>query len=677
MDSGRIPPGDSFEPDFDVCAGLNAKQVLWIMDELFRLEMSFLDGYPLSQNIYTSLHVFRLLDPENRQPYYFHFEGPSAQGETTVEQQLVHSVLRAYCIAVIKCVLCTLNLIQTYTYYEEEDFVTYLFGRELLPKLSPVSATRMLIDAADWLETAELDQEARDAFRLRLMAREELLNSMTSMDEGADEWDKFKGKIEAIRQSHNITTTVPDAFSDKIQRQLATSTPPRPMPQLSWNQACEKWTQLCDDVLATRALTSFRIRQSPHCLQRATWAFAYRQPPPSTYARAMMQEILTAGECVAGEVSHFDLLLTDVRDLVLAGDPLADPASFQVEVPSDPRHRASRLIEDFMSRIFGEYLNIYRMVCQNRCRMRRTFTQALPILDELETAAHEVDEQLSEFIVPRLVQDMTGAFQKHCPLSTWTRIHKLQIMIWTLQLGFETDLYLPYELREIFTVLDHLTRTRLGCLIQMELFVVGKLQLPDVGKLSREDQEQCRASSEWIKSLSLQEQVNVTLSSILSGFCATLEDLALIDAWPKPYTQAQLRYEARYKPFLGLQWDTVPGLDDLERPRRTGSVNLSEIQQICSRLGEGIKTTRGMLAELKNMNATQAKYIGTEEEWKKMIKSLETTCVAISVAASQLQRICEKHSDKLERLCAVAEVNFPALEKRYHVWWLVPQLKEK
>lgn len=677
MDSGRIPSGDSFEPDFDVCAGLTAREVLWIMDELFRLEMSFQDGYPLSQNIYTSLHVFRLLAPENRQPYYFRSEGPSTKDDTTLEQQLVHFVLRAYCIATIKCVQCTLNSIQTYTYYEEEDFVTYLFGRELLPKLSPVSATRLLIDAADWLETADLDQQVQDAFRLRLIAREELLNSMTSTDEGADEWDRFKLKVEAIRKSHDITTPMPDAFSDKVQRQLATSTPPRPMPQLSWDQACDKWMQLCNDILATRALTSFRIRQSPHCLQRATWAFAYRQPPPSTYARAMMQEILTAGECVAGEVSHFDLLLTDIRDLVLSGDPLADPASFQVEVPSDPRHRASRLIEDFMSRTFGEYLNMYRMVCQNRCRMRRTFTQALPIFDELETAAHEVDEQLNEIVVPRLVQDMSGAFQKHCPLSTWTRIHKLQIMIWVLQLGFETDLYLPYELREVFTVLDQLTRTRLGCLIQMELFVVSKLQFPDVGKLSREDQEQCRASSEWIKSLSLQEQVNVTLASILSGFCATLEDLALIDARPKPYSQARLHYEARYKPFLGLQWDTVPGLNDLERPRRTGSVDLSEIQQICSSLGEGIKTTRGMLLELKGMNPTQAKYIGTDDEWRKTIKSLETTCVAISVAASQLQRICEKHSDRLDRLRDVAELIFPAPEKRYHVWWVVPQLKEK
>lgn len=650
------------------------------MDEIFRLEMCFQDGYPLSQNVFTSLHVFRLLGPENRHPYYFRFEGPSAKDQTTVEQQLVHFVLRAYCIAVIKCVQSTLNLIQTYTYYEEEDFVTYLFGRELLPKTSPVEATRLLIDAADWLETSGLEPKIQEALKMRLLAREEILSSMDSADEETDDWVKVKTKIEAISKQHDLSTPVPSAFSDKVQRQLATSTPPRPMPQLSWDQACQKLSQLCDDILATRALTSFRIRQSPHCLQRATWAFAYREPAPSTYARAKMQEVLTAGECVAGEVSHFDLMLTGIRDLVLAGDPLADPASFQIEVPSDPRHRASRLIEDFMSKMFGEYLNLYRMVCQNRCRMRRTFTQALPILDELETVAYEADQQLNNIVVPRLVQDTAGNWSKHSPLSMWTKIHKLQIMIWVLQLGFETDLYLPDELRETYIALEHLSRTRLCCLVEMESMVVKKLQLPEVGRLSREYQEQCRASSAWIKSLSLHAQVEVMLSTLLSTLCKVLEELGLIDTTPKPYSQAQLRYDARYKPFLGMQWDTIPALEDLERRGRADSastINLSEVQEVCSSYGEAIKTTRGLLNELKTMNPTQAKYIGTEDEWKKTIKSQETTCVAVSVAASQLQRICEKHKDKLDRLRAVADVSFPGPGKRYHVWWVVPQLREK
>ena len=255
--------------------------------------------------------------------------------------------------------------------------------------------------------------------------------------------------------------------------------------------------------------------------------------------------------------------------------------------------------------------------------------------------------------------------------------------IWYEKLGY---VYWKEETRYNAVALDgsplyliaSFMRKRLSCLIQMELFVVKKLQLPEGGKLSREDKEQCRSSSEWLKSLSLQEQVNVTLAGLLSSFCTTLEDLALIDARPKPYAQAQLRYEARYKPFLGMQWDSVPGVEELERPGRdTNTITLSEIQQICLSYSEAIKTTRGMLNELKGMNPTQATYVGTEDEWKKNIKSLETTCVAISVAASQLQRICEKHVDKLDRLGEVAELSFPAPEKRYHVWWVVPLLKEK
>ncbi|KAK1029558.1 N-alpha-acetyltransferase, non-catalitic subunit, partial [Friedmanniomyces endolithicus] len=87
MDSGYVPPGDTLEPDFDVCKGLPAEQVLWIMDELLRLTAVWHDGYPLSQTSFTSLHVDRLLSPDNRPPYHL-FYGDTALLVMTTEQRL-------------------------------------------------------------------------------------------------------------------------------------------------------------------------------------------------------------------------------------------------------------------------------------------------------------------------------------------------------------------------------------------------------------------------------------------------------------------------------------------------------------------------------------------------------------------------------------------------------------
>lgn len=180
MDSGCIPAGDSFEPDFDVCGSLDATEVLWIMDELLRLETSFQDGYPVSQNIFTSLHIARLIHPDNNYPYRFHFEGFDGGPDPSVEQQLVHVVLRAYCVAVIKSTHLILNTIQSHTFFEEEDFVTYLFGRELLPRINSQQAHDILVEAVEWIQHSQLSLQIREALKQRLLVRLDLLYSMVS-----------------------------------------------------------------------------------------------------------------------------------------------------------------------------------------------------------------------------------------------------------------------------------------------------------------------------------------------------------------------------------------------------------------------------------------------------------------------------------------------------------------
>lgn len=132
---------------------------------------------------------------------------------------------------------------------------------------------------------------------------------------------------------------------------------------------------------------------------------------------------------ISGQISHYDLLLADFRDLVLAGTDLADPESFQVELPSDPRHICSRLIERFMDKAIDEYLNLYRMVCLNRCRTRRTFTQAISIFDAMEAEALRVDGELrAEVSYLKFTDKENGGFVPFNPLSSWARFYRLQVM---------------------------------------------------------------------------------------------------------------------------------------------------------------------------------------------------------------------------------------------------------
>lgn len=673
MDSGCIPEGDSFEPDFDVCGELDAGHVLWIMDELLQLEMSLHDGYPLSQNLFTSLHLFRLISPDNEYPYNFYYDEQS-----NVKNSLVHLVLRAYCIGVLKCCQLALQLIQDHTFYEEEDFVSYLFGRELLPKLKAPESRRLLAEAMDWVASIDLDSEMKLAISNRLVVREAMLHAFEGNDE---HWFQLRRQIEGLKEDHHLCIAIPEAFSEKVQRQLATSTPPRPMPQVVWDDGIKKWVDLCEDVVAAHTLTSIDTIQSPHALQRATWAFAYRDPPPNTFVRAKLQDILTSDENVAGQITHFDLMLTDIRDLVLCGDPLADPTSFQIEVPTDVRHQTSRIVEEFMSRMFAEYLNIYRMVCQNRCRMRRTFTQAILLLDELETVARAADQDVNTIITPRRFINEAGVESTFSPLAAWTRHHKLQTIEWTIQLGFETDLYLPDEICNMYILLETNAQARQSHLHVLQQITIDRVRSrlsSTASPASRGEIDYIKSCGAWIGSMRLKAEVTRLLSVSLGSLYALLEHHGIIDTTVKPYEEARLRYDARMKPFLGMFNDQEPSLDDFDtRKKEMASALPSTIEAIISIIQE----TKKHLVALKKTSPAEGKYFGTEEQWKKEMKNLETVCVAITVTLSQVHRIWQSSRESArggekKSFKNLIEISIPPPGKRYHDWWVIPQIRE-
>lgn len=669
MDSGFVPPGDSFMPDFDLCAGREASEVIWIMDRLLSLEITWQEGYPLSQTVFSSLYVDRLLNPDNKAPYTFSY-GEQQDPSLSTEEHLVHTVLRAFCIGQVKSCDLVLHLIQSQNYYEEEDFVTHLFGRELLPKTGVIEAGHILSDALLWLQGADLAEGPRQALISRLQFRKDFLLSA-----GGDEprWEALITVVPHIQQSHTLASAIPEAFSDKVQRQLATSTPPRPMLDLTWDEACQKWTKMFDDIVEAAHLTSPGICQSPASLQRATWSFSYREPQPNTYARAYFQDVLFGSDRVTEDMTHFDLLLTDIRDLVLAGDQLTDPESFQVEVTSDPRHICSQHIEGFMDKVFDEYLNLYRMVCQNRCRIRRTFTQAIPILYGIQSEAEKCDRIINAVTAVEPVAGGLGAPVLLQPLTSWTRYNKLQLMVWTVQLGFETDIYLPDELGDMYDLLFTFYLAQSTLLEHIDRFLLERMKRLTNTRHTRYIVETL-ASQDWLQSLKLRTSITSSLSRALSHLYALLQSVHIVNVPKRDYAEAQLLYDARMKPFLTIADADIPDLASV----RQSPVSLDASSRA---VNTELKSTRGFLGDLKKVTPQQGKYIGTEQQWKKEIKQWETTCVAIAVQTSQLARCCEKAGRKDvqagDNLADVIEAAIPPPGKRYHDFWIVPQLKAK
>jgi hypothetical protein len=668
MDSGVIMPGESVELTFDPTAPLTAAQTLWILDQLSCLEIAWLEGHPLSQTVFTSLHLDRLLSPDNRYPYNLLYGGQADL--STNNACLTHVVIKAYCVALTKCCAQVLVTVQSQNFYDEEDFVTHLFGQELLPRMSEDDVKIMLDDAIRWVVNSNLDQKIKHALEVRLQGRKLYMLSTFGQE---NLWAALVGFTEEnmTEESHALAEGVPDAFTDKVQRHLATSTPPRPMLELTWADSQRKWVKLFSDINEADRLTDSWTRQSPACLQKAVWYFASRTP--GTYPRAIFQDLLFAGGTVRDDVSHFDLMLLDIRDLVLAGDVLVDSHSFQVEVPSDPRHRCSRVIETFMDKAWEEYLNLYRMICQNRCRIRRTFTQAIPLLHELETTiALEADRDIDVVMPQKRLDTSFGDQVQLSPLTSWSRWHKLQIMTETISLGFETDIYLDYEMGGMYWYLAQLNVEKRKLLQHIETFLVDRMSGLANSRNVRSSAD-CFAMQDWMHCLYVETEISILLSEALSELYVLLSHTGLLKSAKRPFAQPQLVHEARLKPFAAVTDPPFPSLKSFEAAQ-TLSTSLSEA---VTRIEARVSPIKAHLTKLKTFSPQAGKYVGTETHWKAQITRLETTSVAIFVGTSVLKRTLKKGTDggDEDRLQGKLEVRVPAMGKRYHDWWVVPQIK--
>lgn len=126
------------------------------------------------------------------------------------------------------------------------------------------------------------------------------------------------------------------------------------------------------------------------------------------------------------------------------------------------------------------------------------------------------------------------------------------------------------------------------------------------------------------------------------------------------------------KPYLNITNDAIPTALDFDTARRAHArrSTTSVVQDIET----DIKRAKALLAEVKKVRPLEGKFVGTEEQFRKEIKGLETTCVAVAVNSSQLGRLAEKFGGEEGALGGKVEC---VVERRWAEWWVVPVLKEK
>ncbi|KAL8670100.1 MAG: hypothetical protein Q9168_005345 [Polycauliona sp. 1 TL-2023] len=685
MDSGFLAAGETLEDEFDVLKELLPEEIVGLMDQILRHEMAWHMGHPLSQSLFTSYHIDRLLWPEPKSLQEASFD----RRESGTGNRMLHVVFRAYCLALIKCCDHVHTRIRAEHYYEEEDFVSNLYNRELLSNIETDRIQLLLHEAIRFTEQQpNLDKALRHAILVRLTLRRHLLKAM-ELDLNLDKdnriqlWKDCGDLLPGIHQTQRLGTLVREAFSVKLQRKLTSNVPPRPMVDTTFEEAHAFLAKLCRD-----AADVYQVLDYHGCsnLLTFTYVFQSRKPQPAVYIRCLLQSLIFHDMKVLGKVTITTLIYDDLAELVLPADVLLSPANGNVEAPHDPRFQMAKEMSGFVLRIGDPFLDIFRALCMNRSRTRRMLCHLVLEWESVQIEAENLDVELRKHTGEKPIRDGDQAATEiwSFPLSSWAYYYKLRQMEWIVQLGFELGIYQNDELSPMYWHLSHVVGAEIQHVERIQTFVTRRFrQSKSWSARQRHSFGQCFAFLEVrLTEISATQWFAVSLSKLYTA----LSHCNLLPSRPQslPYSTPELRHVLRMRPFMQLSMPEVPSYAELTAatsimPGDEGSEKQSWAEgrslSILDIAEEASKVARKEWEGLSKMDTQAAGCINCADWWSKSVKDVVRACIMCSIAISTTKKAVTNTQGKPVKKMIQAEM--PEDGKNYHDFWVVPKLSIK
>lgn len=679
MDSGCVQSEEDLEELYDVSRPLLPEEVLGIMDQLLCHEMAWHLGYPLSQTLFTSVYVESLLMPRPRNIEQADFVRDAPDGSS---QNPMLTILRAYCLGMLKACGYVNDRIISEHFYEEEDFVTNTYSRNLLAGIPTDAIRETLLEAQNLVsslsETLGDDMSKALARRLKLryffLDATECLEHIREPELARKPWEEAVALLPDIKASHGLGKAVDEAFSAKLQRKLASTMPPRPIVQIGFDDAFGHLSRLFKDGSELIGVLNYTDSQ---CLLNFVCSFQAKKPQPLVYVRTLLQTFLFNEMEFLGSMSIRQIMDDDLSIVAMPANPRLDRANDEIEVVKDPRFVMSQQMELFRQRAAQPFLDVLRTFCQNRCRVRRTLCHIIRDWENLQVDAEEIDQIIQARTKERpMVQtspvDGSPIESYSLPLSSWTYLYKLRMMEWIVQLGFELEVYQADEFAGMYWYLNYLAKWRLQHTERIQQFIKQRVdearessQVPDIAAI-----RQLERSEAFIRLSMLDAIVTWELSDALSCLYTVLARLGLVKAPPRPYSNNELRYELRMRPFAPIGLPALPTFDVFTAGTEQPEVSTPEILEYADKALTGAK--RGFERFVsRNFTAQDAFSVGSHERWVTSMKNGLKSCIATGIAIAAVQKALEK-SLKTGELKIKAEV--PTPDKSYHEWWVVPRI---
>lgn len=637
-------------------------------------------GHPLSTSLFTSYHIDRLLWPEPRTLDDVCFDRSKAANSGN---EMLHIVLRAYCIGLIKCCNFVHRRIGTEHYYEEEDFVSNLYNRTLLDNVETVDVVDVLDKAIRFTRQHPMDQDTKEAIMTRLTFRMRLLHAV-KLDLNPDKsvqvryWKACSELVDKLLDSHRVGMTVHEAFSIKIQRTLASSVPPRPMVDVNFIDAHKFLKHLCRDASEVYEVLDC---QGISNILNFTYVFQSRKPESSIYIRCLLQSLIFHDMKVLGKITILKLIFDDLEELVLPADILLDPANENVEAPHDPRFHMANEMRGFALRVGDPFLDVLRAICMNRSRMRRMLCHLVLDWENVQMEAENLDLQLRMYTneKPLTESEATGTEIWSYPLSSWAYYYKLRQMEWIVQLGFELNIYQNDELCGMYWYLSHVASARSQHLERIQTFANQRFRQSNrFSATQRRSLERCLS---FLDVALLETSATQWFAISLSKLYAVLSHSSILARKPEmlPYNSSELRHALRMKPFMQLSIPELPSYEELAVatslavPNEVDNGGKDIEEQVSSTLEvaeEAAKVARKEWEAISMLDPDTARYSNCGEWWMLSIKNIIRACIACSIAIATTK----KELQYARSLNEVLKVEIPEPGELYHTFWVVPKV---
>lgn len=594
------------------CSGHSPEELIGIMDEVLACIATWLEGHTLAQTVFTCMY---LLDIEKVESIY----------------------LRAFSLAIVKTVEYMRACICQGRVFAEDDQQGVCHGFNMLNQISESAITASLKEAEEKLQNVlkQLEQsdihqgddvaykdniQAWKVLHLRMRFVRNLFAFVVAMGRNTSQGiDSGRAKLslsahlmsemkETIGMGYKLDPQNPLSlgFHPVINQHLL---PPSYKPYAILPRHAS-FDILKDIIIQIQTILGFGKVESFRELCQTIKEFTSGEQCPNVLVRSLLVLVCLQGDRkkLFGSQPFESLLREDCKIFVLA--PSINSRSPLSTVP-----QAQEITDRFFGRSVATMIEFLRVFCQHRARQRHKIVRCLEIFSEYQQETQRIDELLNT-----LSLKFDSQRQHAACFSTWILYYILQLMTEFICLGFEFDLYSPFEIHYMYWYLEFLYGWYETTIKSADRLHATEVQTASKGKRKAAKKSKVQHAKEKER-----ESVVVRVKRMVCiGLMRALEGLIIDQKIPTPsfeHGSKRLCFHNRFLPFMSLATPHILTYSDY--------VKLASVDNYKNR---DLNLYEASARHFQSAKIT-LESIGHREELEGLLKVVKTNLVVMNLSA--------------------------------------------